>query len=64
VNESHHGSDQKVTFGTEPLHLAFVGYPLVTEDLKNLPDLLEHVPSQASALLALPKTFIDVHTVH
>jgi hypothetical protein len=39
--------DEKITFGTEALHLALAGYSLISQDFKNMPDLLEHLPSQA-----------------
>jgi hypothetical protein len=43
-----------MAFCSQPVHLAFVGYPLIAEDLKNLPDLLKDLPGEASALFALP----------
>jgi len=53
--------NQEIPFGAKPLHLTLMGYPLVSQDLKNLADLLEHLPSQAPALFALPETFINIH---
>ena len=59
-SEIYQRTDQKITFGTEAL-LTFVGYPLVAEDLKDLPDLLQNLPAQAPALLALVKAFLEFH---
>ena len=46
---------RKSTLGSEPLRLALVGYPLIAEDLEDLPNFLKELPSQAPALLALPE---------
>ena len=42
-------SEQEITFGTEALSLAFVGYPLITKDLEHLADLLKQLPSTCQA---------------
>ena len=44
-NQINQSPAQEITLGPEPLHLAFVGYPLVTKNLENLPDLLKDLPS-------------------
>jgi hypothetical protein len=45
-------TNQKITLGTEALPFALIGYPLITQDLQNVPDLLKNLPGQAPALLA------------
>ena len=37
--------NQEIPFGAKPLHLTFVRYPLIAQDLENLPDLLKHLRS-------------------
>jgi hypothetical protein len=47
------GTEQEIALGAEALHLAFIGYPLIAEDLQNLQDHLEHLPGQVPARFAL-----------
>jgi hypothetical protein len=42
-NEIYQSTDQKIGLGTEPLHLAFARYPLVTKHLENESNLLRNL---------------------
>jgi hypothetical protein len=55
------GAHQKVPFRTKAFPLPFVGNPLVPKNRQDLADLLKNLPSQAPALFALPKAFVDVN---
>ena len=43
-HQVYQGTDQEITLCPESLHLAFIRYPLVAQYLKNLSDLLKHLP--------------------